>query len=253
MAEGNRFGGRCAIVTGAASGIGRATALRLAQDGAAVGCLDMSEAVHDTVAAIKAEGGTALGVTVDVSDEDSVRAAVDTVEADLGPTRVLANVAGVLRFAHTHTSTVADWDLLLDVNLKGPFLMCRAVIPSMLENGGGAIVNVASSAGMFGQAYTAAYCASKGGVVLLTKSLAVEYVKQNIRVNAISPGGVATPMTKRVDFPEGMDFSLVQKTIAADNKMLDPESPAALIAYLASDEAEGITGAAIPIDHGITA
>ncbi|MEO6988978.1 MAG: SDR family oxidoreductase [Aquihabitans sp.] len=253
MAEGNRFGGRCAIVTGAASGIGRATAMQLAQDGAAVGCLDQSEAVHDTVAAIKAEHGTARGVVVDVRDEASVQGAVDEIESELGPVRVLANVAGVLRFAHTHTSTVEDWDLLVDVNMKGPFLMCRAVIPSMLANGGGSIVNVASSAGMFGQAYTAAYCASKGGLVMFSKSLAVEYSKQNIRVNAIAPGGVKTSMTTKVDFPEGMDFSLIQKTIAPDNKMLDPESPAALIAYLASDEAEGITGAAIPIDHGITA
>lgn len=253
MAEGNRFGGRCAIVTGAASGIGRATALQLARDGAAVGCLDQSEAVQETVAAIKEEYGTAIGVVADVSDEASVQAALAAVEGELGPTRVLANVAGVLRFAHTHESTVADWDLMINVNLKGPYLMCRAVIPSMLANGGGSIVNVASSAGMFGQAYTAGYCASKGGVVLLTKSLAVEYAKQNIRVNAISPGGVATPMTKRVDFPEGMDFSLVQKTIAVDNRMLPPEAPANLIAYLASDEAEGITGTAIPIDHGITA
>src|SRR5690606_13818463 len=116
------------------------------------------------------------------------------------------------------------------------------VIGSMLANGGGAIVNVASSAGMFGQAYTAAYCASKGGVVLLTKSLACEYLKHDIRVNAIAPGGVATPMTNAVDFPENMDFSLIAKTIAVDNKMLSPDEPADLIAYLASDEAAGING-----------
>lgn len=253
MAEGNRFGGRTAIVTGAASGIGRATALRLAHDGAAVGCLDMSDAVSETVEMIREAGGTAVAGTVDVRHEDSVRAAVDAVEAELGPTRVLANVAGVLRFAHTHTSSVDDWDLLIDVNLKGTFLMCRAVIPSMLDSGGGSIVNVASSAGMFGQAYTAAYCASKGGVVLLTKSLAWEYLKHDIRVNAISPGGVATPMTGAVDFPEGMDFKLIEKTMAVGNKMLSPDEPAGLIAYLASDEATGINGAAIPIDHAITA
>lgn len=254
MADGTRFDGRTAIVTGAASGIGRATALRLAADGAQVGCLDQADAVDETVELIRAAGGTATAARVDVRDEHSIRAAVDAVEADLGaPTKILANVAGVLRFAHTHEMDVAEWDLLLDVNLKGPFLMARAVIPSMLANGGGVITNVASSAGMFGQAFMAHYCASKGGVVLLTKSLAWEYLKRDIRVNAISPGGVATPMTGAVDFPDGIDFGLIAKTMAPDNKMLSPTEPAALIAYLSSDEAAGINGAVIPIDHGITA
>ncbi len=248
-----RFDGRTAIVTGAASGIGRATALRLAADGASVGCLDQADAVEETVDLIEQAGGRAISAPVDVRDGNSVGAAVATVEDAFGPTRVLANVAGVLRFAHAHEITVEEWDLLLDVNLKGPFLMARAVIPSMLANGGGAITNVASSAGMFGQAYLAHYCASKGGVVQLTKALAWEYLKRDIRVNAISPGGVSTPMTGTVQFPDGMDFDLITKTIAPGNKMLDPSEPAALIAYLSSDEAAGINGAVIPIDHGITA
>ncbi len=253
MAVGTRFDGRTAIVTGAASGIGRATALRLAADGASVGCLDLADAVDETVELIRAAGGTATAARVNVSQEDSVAAAVAAVEGDLGPVRILANVAGVLRFAHTHEMDVAEWDLLLDVNLKGPFLLARATIPSMLANGGGVITNVASSAGMFGQAFMSHYCASKGGVVLLTKSLAWEYLKRDIRVNAISPGGVATPMTGAVDFPDGIDFGLIAKTMAVDNKMLSPEDPAALIAFLSSDEASGINGAVIPIDHAITA
>ena len=253
MADSTRFGGKAAIVTGAASGIGRATALRLAADGARVACLDMAAGVDETSEAIRAAGGTAMSARVDVSSETSVAEAVAAATEAHGPALILANVAGVLRFAHTHEMDVAEWDLLIDVNLKGPFLMSRAVIPGMLEAGGGVITNVASSAGMFGQAFMVHYCASKGGVVLLTKSLAWEYLKRNIRVNAISPGGVETPMTGRVQFPEGIDFGLIAKTMAVDNKMLTPEEPAALIAYLSSDEAAGINGAVIPIDHAITA
>ena len=253
MADGTRFDGRTAVVTGAASGIGRATALRLAADGARVGCLDQSDAIEETVDTIRQAGGTATAATVDVRDEHSVAAAVATVEKELGPTRILANVAGVLRFAHTTEMEVAEWDLLLDVNLKGPFLMARATIGSMLDQGGGVITNVASSAGMFGQAFMAHYCASKGGVVLMTKSLAWEYLKRNIRVNAIAPSGVKTAMTGHVDFPDGVDFELISKTMAVDNKMLSPDDPAALIAFLSSDEAGGINGAIIPIDHAVTA
>ena len=252
MTETSRLGGRTAIVTGAASGIGRATALRLAADGAHVGCLDLADGVDATVEEIVAAGGAAVAVRTNVGDPDSVGAAVATVEDAFGPVRILANVAGVLRFAHTHESDPADFDLQIAVNLKGPYLTARAVIPSMLEHGGGAIVNVASSAGVFGQAYLAGYAASKGGVSMLSRALAWEYSKAGIRVNAIAPGGVETPMTGHVEFPEGMDFDLIRKSTAHGFEMIKPEEPAALIAFLVSDEARAITGTVIPIDLGIT-
>lgn len=249
----SRFAGRAAIVTGAASGIGRATAVRLAAEGAAVACLDQSPDAAATAATIVEAGGRGISATVDVRDEASVAAAVAAAEEAHGPTTILANVAGVMRFNHTHLTPVEEWDLLIDVNLKGPWMMGRAVIPSMLASGGGVITNVASSAGMFGQAFMAHYCASKGGVVQLTKSLAWEYLKRDIRVNAISPSQVDTPMTNRVPFPDDIDFSLITKSIAVGGKVLDPAEPAALIAFLSSDEASGINGAVIPIDHATTA
>lgn len=252
MTATGRFAGRTAIVTGAASGIGRATAVRLASEGAAVGCVDLAETVDETVKAITDAGGTALGVMADVSSDTSVTETVAAIRSELGPVDTLANVAGVLRFGITHESSVDDFDLMLRVNLKGPFLMCRAVLPGMLEQGGGAIVNVASSAGMFGQAYNAGYCASKGGVAMLTRSIAWEYVKHGIRVNAISPGQVDTPMVATIDFPEGMDWKLMRKAMDPEMKAMSTEEPAALIAFLASDEARWINGAVVPIDRGLT-
>jgi meso-butanediol dehydrogenase/(S,S)-butanediol dehydrogenase/diacetyl reductase len=172
------------------------------------------------------------------------------VEA-FGRLDVVANVAGILRFAHAHEMSEADWQLVLGVNLSGPFFMAQAAIPHLLESGGN-IVNVASNAGLMGQSYAAAYSASKGGLVNLTRELAVEYFKRGIRINAVAPGGTDTNMMKNMDMPEGVDLQiLMRNTVPRPNSK--PEEIAAVIAFLASDEASSVHGAIWSADNGLTA
>ena len=251
MVEEQRFTGRVAIVTGAGSGIGRATAVRLASEGAWVGCLDLDgAAAADTVAVIEGALGRAVAVACNVADHDSTRAAVAEVVEALGPPSLLCNIAGVGKFAHSHEMPLADWQRIIDVNLTGTFLMCQAVLPYLLV-GGGSIVNTASNAGLIGQAYSAAYCASKGGVVMLTKALSNEYVKAGVRVNAVAPGGTDTPIQRSFDLPEGADPKFLHK-IMSPMGMASPEEVASLFAYVASDEARYLTGSIVSMDGGLS-
>jgi NAD(P)-dependent dehydrogenase (short-subunit alcohol dehydrogenase family) len=248
-----RYDGRVAVVTGAASGIGRATARRLAAEGAAVACLDIDEdGLTTVVEAINAEGeGSARALTCDVADERAVTAAVEQVTAELGPITNLCNIAGIGSFAHTTDESFSDWEKVLAVNLNGTFLMSRAVLPAMLEHGG-AIVNTASTAGLIGQPYSAAYCASKGGVVMLTKALAVEYMGRGVRVNAVAPGGVDTPIVHDFVPPDDADFTLVQRCMTPLG-FAHAHEVAGAFAYLGSDEAAYITGSILSIDGAISA
>ena len=174
----DRFEGKVALVTGAASGIGRAVARRLASEGASVACLDLdADGAHTTAAGVAEEGQTATWVGCDVTDELSVAAAVqDAIDAH-GHLDVVCNVAGIGTFAISHDAPVAEWEHIVAVNLTGTYIVCRATIPHLMDAADGVIVNTASNAGLQGVPYAAAYCASKGGVVQLTRSLAAEYLK----------------------------------------------------------------------------
>jgi NAD(P)-dependent dehydrogenase (short-subunit alcohol dehydrogenase family) len=242
---------KVAIVTGAGSGIGRATAARLAAEGAAVACLDVADdAARETAAIIAGAGGRAVSVRCDVADAAEVTAAVAAVVDQLGPPQVLCNIAGIGRFAHTTEMALADWQRIIDVNLTGTFLMAQAVLPCLVA-GGGVIINTASNAGLHGLPYSAAYCASKGGVVMLTKSLAYEYIERGVRVNAVAPGGVNTPLTKSFQFPDAVSGKLLLK-MQSPMGMAEPEDLAGLFAFLASDEARYMTGAIVAMDGGVT-
>jgi NAD(P)-dependent dehydrogenase (short-subunit alcohol dehydrogenase family) len=244
----NRFENRTAVVTGAGSGLGRAIAIRLASEGAAVACLDI---VEDAARKTAAEcGGRAAAYKADVSDPASPRAAVGAAASALGRPSVLVNSAGIGKFANSHEMPFEDWARIIGVNLTGTFLMCQAVLPHLLE-GGGNIVNIASNAGLMGQPFSAAYCASKGGVIQLTKALADEYLRKRVRVNAVAPGGIDTPMQKTFDLPPGANPKAIMK-LTTPLGMCSPDEVASLVAFVASDEGRYMTGAILSIDGGLT-
>ena len=254
--EMQRLTGRRAFVTGAASGIGRGTALRLASEGAAVFCADIAEdGARETAAQIGAAGGQAFAGAVDVSKRSDCDAAVASAREALGGLDTVANVAGILRPGHTHEQDPELFDLTVAINLTGTYNVCRAAIRSFLESqdapaGGNAIVNIASAAALQGVPYNAAYCASKAGVVGLTRSLASEYARRKIRANAICPGGVSTPMTSSGFAVDDIDPALFARIAPQMPIMAEPHDIASLVAYLASDEARYVTGSVVTIDGG---
>jgi NAD(P)-dependent dehydrogenase (short-subunit alcohol dehydrogenase family) len=248
-----RFTDRVVVVTGAASGIGRATATRFGAEGGVVACLDVNvDGAGATAAAITDDGGRAKAWTLDVTDADAVDATIAAVTRELGPPAVCCNIAGIGKFARSEEQPVDDFRSIIEVNLVGTFAVSRACLPHLLEVGG-CIVNISSSAGIFGQPYNAAYCASKGGVSLMTKAMAVEYNRRGVRVNAVAPAGIDTPITKDFGFVEGSDVREYMKMMPPTGEMGTPEMVASTVAYLASDEASYITGAIVPIDMGVTA
>jgi NAD(P)-dependent dehydrogenase (short-subunit alcohol dehydrogenase family) len=248
--------GRAALVTGAAAGLGRASALRLAEVGADVAVVDIAEAgLEETAQAIRALGRRALVLPMDLSQRANCGAAIERAVAEFGRLDALCNVAGVMIPGPTATTTDEAWDLTMAVNLEAPFFLIRAALPHLLAapGGGGAIVNVTSCAAFQGQAYFAAYCATKSGLTNMTKALAMEFTNQPLRVNAVAPGGMMTGLTDGMKvLPPETEWSLVQR-IGGPRGMCEIEDVAECVAFLATDAARGYHGSCINIDAGVTA
>src|SRR5213593_777986 len=259
-----RFAGRVAVVTGAASGIGKATAVRLAREGARVAAVDRHlVGAEETAAAIRAAGGTARAYACDVADSAQVAAAAQAVLRDLGPVDVLANVAGIGDAVGSDITELDDarWNLVLAVNLSGAFYWCRAVVPGMAGRGRGAVVNVSSLAGRSKSANGGlGYTASKAGLLGLTRHLAFDYGPRGVRVNAICPGGVDTPMLRAGGVAASRSPAEAEARAARIaaygwfmpiKRLSTPDEQAAAIAFLASDEASYINGVSLDVNGGL--
>ncbi|GAA3790154.1 SDR family oxidoreductase [Sphaerisporangium flaviroseum] len=248
--------GTVAVVTGAASGIGRATALRLAREGYEVAMMDLDvTGLVETGALIQRAGGLAHPFTVDLCDPLAVGSVTREIAVTVGAPEVLVNVAGIGLSANVLETSDADWNRVMAVNLTGPFLTIRATLPLMLDRGSGVIVNIASVGGQVGLARRAAYCASKAGLVGLTRAVAVDHAREGIRCVAICPGTVETEWIGKI-LANAADPVAARAAMAArqlDGRMGAPDEIAAMVAFLAGPEGRFVNGAALVLDGGMTA
>ncbi|MHA3020249.1 SDR family NAD(P)-dependent oxidoreductase [Mycobacterium sp. BMJ-28] len=237
--------GKIALVTGASSGLGAETARLFSEQGATVFGIGRD---RDRLASVFANVHGGSHAALDITSPNACRTAVEQCLGEFGALDVLVNVAGQHQMRRTESMTDHDWEGDLAVNLNGPFYLCRSALPHLLERGG-SIVNVASIAGVEGQAYSAGYCAAKHALIGLTRALAVEYTADRLRVNAVCPGGMITPQIEKFTAPEEANFELIMRT-AAPRGMMSPLSVANVIAFLASDAASAVHGAVYRVDNG---
>ena len=237
--------GKLVFVTGASSGLGAQTAQLLSRQGATVFGIGRDA---ERLAAVFADIENGSHAVVDIATAQACKDAVEQCVQELGGLDVLINIAGRHQMRRTESMTDDDWDQDLAVNLNGPFHLCRAALPHLLERGGN-IVNVSSIAGVEGQAYSAGYCAAKHGLIGLTRALAVEYTADRLRVNAICPGGMLTPQIEQFTAPENPNYDLIMRT-ASPRGIMQPLDVANVIAFLASDAAAAVHGAVYRVDNG---
>jgi NAD(P)-dependent dehydrogenase (short-subunit alcohol dehydrogenase family) len=252
MPSASNMKGKAALVTGAASGLGRATALALGQVGADLCIVDVNETgLQETASQLSAGGVRSLVHVTDLAERDNCGRAVSAAVQEFGRLDALCNVAGIIVLCNTHEMLEIDFEKTVSVNLSAPFYLMQAAIPHLLR-AQGAVVNVTSSAAFVGEAYAAAYCATKAGLTQMTKALAMEYVHQTIRFNAVAPGGMMTNIAANIKMPEGADRSLISR-FSGLRGMVEVADVADMIAFLASDAGRSYHGACIAIDKGITA
>jgi NAD(P)-dependent dehydrogenase (short-subunit alcohol dehydrogenase family) len=252
-----RFVGKTGVVTGAGMGIGAAVARALASEGASVVIVDLDPAAAQSVASeITGAGGQAVPVVGSVSVAADAERAVRTAVESFGHLDLLVNNAGVVIYGEVPDFREEDWDTVIDTNLKGQFLMSKYAIPEMRQHGGGAIVNLASVQALLSQREVAAYAASKGGIVTLTKTLALDHAKDKIRVNCVLPGSVRTPMLQHAAelAPGDPEETIAQwGRIHPRGTVIEPEEIAAVVLFLLSDDSSAVTGAGYVSDAGLSA
>lgn len=247
-----RFANKVVLLTGAASGIGRATAERLALEGAKLALVDINaDGLDQTVQTCRDSGAEVLSLVGDISSESSVAEIIESTVNEFGRIDVLCNIAGILQFKDFRLTTLDDWNKIIGVNLTGTFLMCRDALPHLLESQGN-IVNMSSTASLGGHPWTAPYSASKGGIQAMSLGIAVEFGKMGVRCNCVAPGSILTPIQDAFELPEGADPKLLHRIMPLD-KMRGPEQIASAVAYLGSDDAAHVNGTVLKVDGGTLA